>query len=66
MRKTKLMLEVEARENRGPIEEWLPAMVQELGYPGTGRRLGINKQTVERWSLEMGYRYERRLVPTGS
>ena len=31
MRKTKLMLRVEARENRGPVEEWLPGMVQEFG-----------------------------------
>lgn len=65
MRKTKLMQDVESREQRGNIEQWLPAMVEELGYIGAARELGINKATVERWVLKMGLQTARRVVPVG-
>jgi len=65
MRKTKLQLEVEARENRGNIEQWLPAMVEELGYYRTAAELGINKGTVERWMHKMGLNTVRKVVPVG-
>ena len=65
MQKNKLMRIVEQRENRGDIEKWLPAMVQELGFAETAQRLGIGQSTLKNWLPKMGWIMERRLVRIG-
>ena len=54
------MLEAEA--GRGPMETWLPPMVEAQGQSGAAKTLGITRQTLRDWLLILGLRPRRRVV----
>ena len=58
--KTPRMLAAEA--GRGPIEKWLPQMIEEHGQSWTAETLGINRGTLRDWVLMLGLRFQRRVV----
>ena len=61
--KTPGMLEAEAK--RGPIETWLPQMVEAQGQKGAADTLGVTRQTVREWLLILGLRVRGRVVGRG-
>lgn len=64
-RKSRLARDVESQQKRGPLENWLPDLVEELGFADAATQLGVSKGSVQNWIGKMGYRceQERRLVP---
>ena len=58
--KTPRMLEAEVQ--RGPIETWLPQMVEAQGQSGAARTLGVTRQTLRDWLLILGLRVRGRVV----
>ena len=59
MRKTKKMLAVEERLNRGPLEDWLPEEITKHGQTQTQGYLGISKATLGYWLLKLGLTMHR-------
>lgn len=62
MRKSRLMRQIEARLGR-PLDQALPAMVEEMGLSATAEELGVSKSTIDYWLLKLGWTTVRRVVP---
>lgn len=52
MRKTKLMRQVE-ESHRQPMEQLLPAMINDRGLTATALAFGVSKATVGYWVLKL-------------
>jgi hypothetical protein len=64
VRKTPLMLRVEAQYNR-PLERLLPEIVNEKGLSATAEEFGVSKATVGYWLLKMGISVRRVALAPG-
>ena len=58
--KTPRMLEAEA--GRGPMETWLPPMVEAQGQSGAARTLRVSRKTLRDWLLILGMRPQRHVT----
>ena len=61
--KTPKMLQAEA--GRGPMEQWLPTMVEEKGQTAAALALGVSRRTLREWLLILGLRVQRSVAPRG-
>jgi len=59
MKKTKLMLQVEARAGK-PLEEALPELINALGWLAATRQLGITRGAMSYWLTK--FRIETKLI----
>jgi len=64
MRKTKLMLRVEAAYKR-PLEALLPEMINEKGLSHSAEELGVGKATLGYWLLKLGIEVRRVALRPG-
>ena len=64
MRKTPLMLRVEAQYGR-PLERLLPEIVNEKGLSATAEEFKVSKATVGYWLLKMGISVHRVALAPG-
>jgi len=62
MKKSKLMLKVEARYPGKTLEEILPPMLVEWGPSATADKIGISKATLGYWLLKLQWRVERVIL----
>ena len=53
---------VAAEVGRGPMENWLPGLIEEHGQTGAAKLLSINRRTLRDWMLTLGLRSQRRVV----
>ena len=55
--KTARMLAAEV--GRGPMETWLPKLIEEKGQSAAADVLGVNRRTLRDWMLILGLRRTR-------
>ena len=55
-----------AEEGRGPMEKWLPPMIDAHGLTWTAKTLRITRKTLRDWLLILGLSYQRRVVSTSA